>query len=538
MGVFLDCSRNAVFKPEEIKKFVDYISAMGYKTLYLYTEDTYNIPEEPYFGYLRGRYSAQEIRDVDEYCKTKGIELIPAIQTLAHLGAITRWQKYYQITDIDDILLVGDERTYELIEKMFKTISEVYSSKKIHIGMDEAHNIGRGKYFDCNGVENKLKIMSEHLKRVLKIARKYGLEPQMWSDMYFRFANNGVYSADGMDENLLKLATENMDKDVEVVYWNYYTQDKAVYNEMFRIHKKYFNKVSFAGGAICWYGYAPRNDMSLKIADAAVQACRESEIDDITVTLWGDNGGQCSFFSVLPSLLYYAERVKGNDDLSSIKKKFFDIVGETWDSFMDLDLPNKIAAGKDYLSNPASYMFYNDFFSGSFDSTVKLGDGADYAVYAKKLQERAKNSKKFSYIFDALAKLCSVMEIKYELGVKTRIAYQNKDKKELFRLAENEYTVIQQRLKDFAAAFSILWETENKTSGAEVEDLRIGGLIQRSEHCKRLLLQYVENGSEIAELEDTLLEFYGDGEKLRQQPIVCNQYHLCATVNTLSHGLK
>ena len=53
-GVMLDCSRNAVMKPSAIKKFVDYLSAFGYNMLQLYTEDTYEVKNEPYFGYLRG----------------------------------------------------------------------------------------------------------------------------------------------------------------------------------------------------------------------------------------------------------------------------------------------------------------------------------------------------------------------------------------------------------------------------------------------------------------------------------------------------
>jgi hypothetical protein len=205
---------------------------------------------------------------------------------------------------------------------------------------------------------------------------------------------------------------------------------------------------------------------------------------------------------------------------------------------MDMDLPNRIGEGKDYLSNPAFYMLYNDYFSGAFDCTVKGGEGAEYAEHKKKLSQRAQNSKSFSYIFDMLAKLCAVMEIKYELGVKTRRAYQEGDKRTLRLLAENDYVEVQKRLYEFSDAFNLFWEKENKTSGAEVEDLRLGGLIRRSEHCRRLILRHVNEGLKIAELEEKLLEFYGDGENLRQKPIVCNQYILSATVNTLSHGMK
>ncbi len=82
-----DMSRNAVMKPETLKKLVDYLSAFGYNMLQLYTEDTYEVDGEPYFGYLRGGYSKEELREIDAYCKEKGVELVPCIQTLTHLGA-------------------------------------------------------------------------------------------------------------------------------------------------------------------------------------------------------------------------------------------------------------------------------------------------------------------------------------------------------------------------------------------------------------------------------------------------------------------
>lgn len=76
-GVMLDCSRNAVMKVCEVKRFIDYIAQMGYNALELYTEDTFEVIDEPYFGYLRGRYSIAELREIDAYAQTKNVELIP-----------------------------------------------------------------------------------------------------------------------------------------------------------------------------------------------------------------------------------------------------------------------------------------------------------------------------------------------------------------------------------------------------------------------------------------------------------------------------
>ena len=67
LGVMLDCSRNAVLKPEKVKEFARIIRKMGYDTLMLYTEDTYEIESQPYFGYLRGKYTKEELKDIDKY---------------------------------------------------------------------------------------------------------------------------------------------------------------------------------------------------------------------------------------------------------------------------------------------------------------------------------------------------------------------------------------------------------------------------------------------------------------------------------------
>ena len=65
LGVMLDCSRNAVMKAEELKKFILILKKLGYNCLQLYTEDTYEIEGEPQFGYRRGKYSKAELKEID-----------------------------------------------------------------------------------------------------------------------------------------------------------------------------------------------------------------------------------------------------------------------------------------------------------------------------------------------------------------------------------------------------------------------------------------------------------------------------------------
>jgi hypothetical protein len=148
------------------------------------------------------------------------------------------------------------------------------------------------------------------------------------------------------------------------------------------------------------------------------------------------------------------------------------------------------------------------------DWTVEPGSGAVYADYADALQRAAKKSRRYGYLFDTQAKLCSLLAVKYELGDKTRKAYQSGDKTELIHLAE-DYTQAIKRVKIFAAAMEKQWMAENKPQGFEVQDIRLGGLVRRLEHCRRDLLDYASGKKDtIPELEEKLLPFGIKGQSL------------------------
>ena len=88
-GVMIDMSRNAVMSLDGLKRFLPLLKKMGYNCVMLYTEDTYEVDGEPYFGYMRGRYSKTEMKEIDDFADGLGMTVIPCIQTLAHLNAIS-----------------------------------------------------------------------------------------------------------------------------------------------------------------------------------------------------------------------------------------------------------------------------------------------------------------------------------------------------------------------------------------------------------------------------------------------------------------
>jgi len=224
-GPMFDVSQgNAVINVSAAKSIIRKIAVMGMNMIMMYCEDSYDLPGHPYFGYMRSRYTEDDMRTLDAYADMFGIEMIPCIQTLAHLQEVLKWDVYKDFSEDDACLLVGDERTYDFIRDMLVTASRPFKTKRINIGMDEAGGLGRGKYQDLHGVRNKTEIMLEHLNRVMEIVRELGLQPMMWSDMFFRAeSKNGKYR--DMEVRFSQKTIDSVPKDVQLVFWDYYDTD-------------------------------------------------------------------------------------------------------------------------------------------------------------------------------------------------------------------------------------------------------------------------------------------------------------------------
>lgn len=507
LGIMIDCSRNAVKSVEHLKEIICRLALMGYNQLQLYTEDTYEVENEPYFGYMRGRYTSAELKEIDEYASAFGIELVPCIQTLAHLNQIFRWREYGKVHDADDVLLIDEPRTYELIENMFKSLSKCVNSRKIHIGMDEAHMIGRGSYADKHGLTNKHEILLRHLNKVVEIAKKYDYQPMMWSDMFFRIANDGDYTMiDGrkISQEVIDLVPEGL----ALVYWDYYGTDKNRYDVMIDRHFDFNREVVFAGGAWMWTGHTPCNSASLEATALALDSCEEKGVKKMMTTLWGDDGAECADSAVLPVLCYTAERAYGNREW---KKSFVALTNIEADDFLYIDCANAVDEyPQANTNNPSKYMLYNDCIGGLYDALVRPGCSAVYDEYIKKLKSVEEKAGKYKYLFTTQRTLCEVLQLKYELGLKTRNAYKAQDLKAIKTLLKRNYYPLVKKLEALYIAVKEQWTKENKPYGFEIQDYRIGGLIARVKHCILRLEQFVSGKvAEIPELLEPMLDPVG-----------------------------
>ena len=532
LGTMLDCSRNAVYSVKALKRWIDLTADLGYNTLMLYTEDTYEVDNQPYFGHFRGRYSREELQEIDAYAKERGMELIPCIQTLAHLNALMRWPQYMAIRDTDDILLAEDERTYQLVEDMFRSLAASFTSRLVNIGMDEAHMVGLGRYLDQHGFTDRTQILVRHLARVAEIAARYGFECLMWGDMFFRLATHGEYYAEDVvvTDEIRAMIPDN----VRLVYWDYYSQDAKKYSQMMAAHNRIKDGCWFAGGLWTWSGFAPHNYFSLNTVKEAFRGIQEQGTKDVFLTFWGDNGGECSPFAMLPSLFYASELAKGNSRLPAIKAAFKEKYGISFDRYLLLDLPDTFESRQEAshnIYNADKYMLYNDLFMGALDSTAIPGGAEEFARAGRRLARV--DAGEFNYLFKAEKALCDVLSIKYDLGLRTRAAYEKKDLEALKALT-SDYKKLIDRLEIFYKVYREAWMKDKKPQGFDVQDIRLGGLSRRIRHCLERLEAYLAGEITcIEELDEPALDAMGGGKEFTHKPLQYNSWSGTVSSNVL-----
>lgn len=529
-GIMTDVSRNAVLKVSSIKLLLGKMAVMGLDTLMLYTEDTYEVEGLPYFGYMRGRYTFKELKDCDDYAYIFGIEIIPCIQTLAHIEQALKWNFAKEIKDTHDILLVGNEKTYEFLDKLIKSVSAPLRSKKIHLGMDEAHNLGLGKYLEQNGYKSRFDIISEHLKRVREITDKYGLEPMIWSDMYFRLGSKtGDYY--DMDAVIPDDVPGKIPENMELVYWDYYHNDEDAYLQLIRSNKKLKKDVIFAGGIWTWNGLCVNYGKTFVTTNAAMSACKKEGIKKVFATMWGDNGAETNIFSALLGLQLYAEHGYAKEiDMKKLSERFeFCTKGKT-QAFLDISGINQapeVAGVFHDVANPPKYILWQDILLGLFDKHL---EGLDLSTYYSGLEAKFEKhiieNPEWKFIFDMFHKLCSVLKIKSHIGLDIKTAYDNKSCTELREIADNTLPKLYMAIDNLRIAHREQWLYTNKSFGWEILDIRYGGLMARVNSAQARLLDYLNNKIDrIEELEEERLYFDNsempDGKGLGH----CNLYH-------------
>ena len=512
-GAMADVSRCNVLKLDTVKYMMRKMALMGMNQYMLYAEDIFEVEGYPYFGHLRGRYTIAQIKELDAYALALGIELVPCIQLLGHLGAMLKWNATAPYKDTTYALLVGADATYALIGKILDTVKESFTTKKIHIGMDETHDLGVGKALDKYGYIPREDLYFQHLARIAPMLKERGFEPMMWSYMFFRLAGKHIPDFWDFDDRV-SLPEDIGEKacGIRPVFWDYYCNFQSHYDKALSEHKKFGTGTMFAGGVWLWSGFAPIYSHSLENTLPALRACKKAGTREVLATIW-NNGSESALVQSLAGLAWYADfDYIGEYDLESVKECFANATLLSYDDLMLLE-------GVEHPTKDAFCatrgLLYNDPLYGLADAHLsKDADfGAHYAAMKEKIAAVAENQGFMSPSFKTIAAVADVLANKADFGLRLVKAYKANNKDSLAALM-GECDVIIEKLGALKKCHRASYHLYNRPFGWELHDGGYGRLIGRFETAKERIGAYLAGEIDaIEELDAPRLPLFGkEGE--------------------------
>lgn len=214
-GLNLDCCRHFMSK-QFVKRYIDLLAYHKFNTLHWHlTEDQAwrieikKYPELTKKGAFRtyddgsvygGFYTQEDIKEVVEYAASRFINVVPEIEMPGHSTAAiscypeisctggpfevgTFWGIYY------DIFCAGNEKTFEFLENVISEVVDLFPSKYIHIGGDEAP---KNRWHNCPKCQQRIKdenLKDEHelqsyvIKRMEKFINSKGKQIVGWDEI-------------------------------------------------------------------------------------------------------------------------------------------------------------------------------------------------------------------------------------------------------------------------------------------------------------------------------------------------------------------
>ena len=287
---YLDITRGKIPKLETIKKFIDKIAYMKMNALQLYVEHTYEFKEYADSLERTGYITADELKELDLYCKENFIDFIPSLSTFGHLYELLQKDRYKHLRMLEDYdpdkaenclwLEKGMHHTLdplnpesiELVKSLIDQYCENFTSEWFNICCDETFDLKTGeKHKDKDPGElyiNFVLQIIEHLK-------KKGKKVMMWGDVL-----------SSHPEQLSKLS-----EDIMLLNWYYRANPEK------EIVKRFYDKGRkqiLCVGTSAWVTMVEDIDTSLPNIENMLNLGYEYGAKGIITSIWGDFGNMAS----------------------------------------------------------------------------------------------------------------------------------------------------------------------------------------------------------------------------------------------------
>jgi hypothetical protein len=188
-GVMLDISRFRVPTLDSLFERIERLAALKINVFQLYTEHTFAFRRHPLIGQDCGPMTAEDIIELDEFCKQHFIDLHANFQSFGHHAHLLALPEYNDLAEKPDepwTLSPVDKRTYALLDDLYAEVLPAYSSPLFNASCDETWELGTGrskKKADKVGVG---RVYLEHIQKINRLASKYGKRMMIWADIILK----------------------------------------------------------------------------------------------------------------------------------------------------------------------------------------------------------------------------------------------------------------------------------------------------------------------------------------------------------------
>ena len=197
-GLFYDATRCRIPTMEFMKSLADLCSFYKLNQLHLYIEHTYLFDGFSEVWRDDTPLTAQDILELDAYCRKLHIDLVPSVATLGHLYKVLRTRTYRHLSEIEDsddvafsfyermchhTLDVTQEGSLELVYQMLDEYASLFTSDLFNINGDEPFDLGRGRSKKLAAEIGSHQMYVDWLAKVCRHVQELGKRPMFWGDV-------------------------------------------------------------------------------------------------------------------------------------------------------------------------------------------------------------------------------------------------------------------------------------------------------------------------------------------------------------------
>ena len=316
-----DISRGPIVSMDYLKRLIPQMAECKLNAFSLYTEHTFKTHCHPDIAPINA-FTAEEIKELEEFCKPYHIQIIGNQQCFGHFEEILCNPFYSDLADTKWNLNPAKEETYKFLEDHLKEVAKAYKSPYFNINCDETECLGQGNakaYVDSIGAETAY---YQHINRVNRMLRPYRKRVMMWGDI-----------ADKHPEIL-----DNLDKDIFLIAWSYDGRDD--FNDFLKPYKDSGRKFFVAPGVSLSERVWPKHyEFKKNIANLCRDGYKNGALGVIN-TCW-DDFGESLTNSALYGLAYGAEMswnavsTKERHTEANFTNHFFGSTSDTLINYLD-----------------------------------------------------------------------------------------------------------------------------------------------------------------------------------------------------------